>query len=72
MKAKTTRVQLELPEASFDRLKKIREKTEAASYAEVIKNALRLYEALIEEAEAGHTVCVKRTDSEEISYKMIF
>jgi hypothetical protein len=69
---KTTRVQLELPESSFERLKTLRDKTEASSYAEVMKNALRLYEALIIEAENGNEVCIKQADGKEVSYRMLF
>jgi Arc/MetJ-type ribon-helix-helix transcriptional regulator len=72
MEKKTTRVQLELPENSMERLKALREKTEASSYAEVIKNSLRLYEALIKEAEGGNQVYVKGKDGGEVSYRMIF
>lgn len=72
MEKKTTRVQLELPESSMERLKVLREKTEASSYAEVIKNSLRLYEALIKEAEGGNQVYIKGKDGEEVSYRMIF
>lgn len=72
MEKKTTRVQLELPESSMERLKALREKTEASSYAEVIKNSLRLYEALIKEAEGGNQVCVRDKNGAEISYRMIF
>jgi ribbon-helix-helix CopG family protein len=69
---KTTRVQLELPERSMERLKALKEKTEAASYAEVIKNALRLYEALIGETEAGNEVLLKSRDGTEKVYQRIF
>jgi hypothetical protein len=72
MVKKTTRVQLELPESSFERLKNLRDKTEASSYAEVMKNALRLYEALIAETENGNQLCIKQSDGKEISYRMIF
>mgnify|MGYP001231147250 CR=1 FL=1 len=72
MEKKTTRVQLELPESSMERLRALRERTEAASYAEVMKNALRLYEALIKEAEGGNQVCVKSSNGTETSYRMIF
>ena len=72
MVKKTTRVQLELPESSMERLKTLRDKTEATSYAEVMKNALRLYEALINEAESGNEVCIKDKKGNEISYRMIF
>jgi Arc/MetJ-type ribon-helix-helix transcriptional regulator len=72
MEKKTTRVQLELPESSMERLRALREKTEASSYAEVIKNSLRLYEALIKEAEGGNQVYVKDKDGTEVAYRMVF
>ncbi|MGH7043743.1 MAG: hypothetical protein ACREFY_16665 [Acetobacteraceae bacterium] len=54
-----TRVQFDLPPRSIERLNTLKRKTEAASYAEVVKNALRLYEALIEETEAGKQFLVR-------------
>lgn len=58
-KAKTTRVQLELPEKSMERLVTLKDKTEAASYAEVMKNALRLYESMISQYEGGKRLYLK-------------
>lgn len=58
----TKRVQMDLPPKSVERLKRLQELTEAASYAEVMRNALRLYEALIIEAENGNEVLIKRGD----------
>lgn len=49
----TTRVQLELPKQSMDRLVALKKKTEAASYAEVIRQALKAYEEMIAASEAG-------------------
>jgi len=54
-----TRIQIDMPPKSVERLRNLVAVTEAASYAEVLKNALRLYEALIEEVEAGHTIMIK-------------
>lgn len=54
------RIQMDMPQRSVERLKRLQDVTEAASYAEVMKNALRLYEALIEEVEAGNKIMVKR------------
>jgi Ribbon-helix-helix protein, copG family len=71
MAKKTTRVQLELPESSFERLKNLRNKTEASSYAEVMKNALRLYEALIAEVETGNKLCIKQPDGSEITCRLL-
>jgi hypothetical protein len=56
----------------MERLRALRDKTEASSYAEVIKNALRLYEALIKEAEGGNEVSIKSRNGTETSYRMIF
>lgn len=56
---RTKRVQLDLPEKSMQRLQELKTKTEAVSYAEVIKNALRLYEAIVAEAEAGSSFVVR-------------
>ena len=66
----TTRVQLELPPQAMGRLQQLKEKTEAASYAEVIRNALRLYEALIQEAERGAEFQVKQPDGTATPYRI--
>jgi hypothetical protein len=55
----TTRVQIELPQASMERLKTLKEKTEASSYAEVTKNAFKLYERMIELTESGGVLLVR-------------
>ncbi|MGN6154772.1 MAG: hypothetical protein ACTHN4_03455 [Sphingomicrobium sp.] len=58
----TKRVQMDLPPKSVERLKRLQEYTEAVSYAEVMRNALRLYEALVIETENGNEVLIKRGD----------
>lgn len=72
MSKTTTRVQLELPEPSFARLSSLKARTEAASYSEVIKNALRLYEAMVLEAEKGNEISVRDESGREVIYKPIF
>lgn len=67
---KTHRVQLELPPQSLERLRQLRDKTESVSYAEVIKNALRLYEAMIDETEQGNTVFLRDKDGQEKVYRL--
>ncbi|NQZ06731.1 MAG: hypothetical protein HRT35_06165 [Algicola sp.] len=61
---KTTRVQMELPKRSMERLKYLKDETEASSYAEVTKNAYRLYELLIEKQKAGHEFVLRSPDGE--------
>jgi Arc/MetJ-type ribon-helix-helix transcriptional regulator len=66
----TTRVQLEMPPQAMERLQRLKERTEAASYAEVIRNALRLFEALIDEHEKGAEFSLKRANGEIVAYKI--
>ena len=66
----TTRVQLEMPPQAMERLQKMKDRTEAASYAEVIRNALRLLEALVDEHEKGSDFFLKRADGEIVNYKI--
>ena len=66
----TTRVQLEMPPQAMERLQRLKEHTEAASYAEVIRNALRLFEALVAEHEKGAEFSLKRPDGESVAYKI--
>jgi metal-responsive CopG/Arc/MetJ family transcriptional regulator len=62
------RVQLDLPERALNRLQELKEKTEATSYAEVVKNALRLYEAVVAETEAGNSFMVRAPSGEMKEY----
>lgn len=72
-KEKTFRLQLVLPEASYERLESLKEATEASSYAEVIRRALRIYEGLVAESEVGSKIIVHRLngDEEVISIQLI-
>ena len=62
------RIQLDMPEQALNRLQNLKVKTEASSYAEVVKNALRLYEAIVEDAEAGKSFFVRTADGCEKEY----
>src|ERR1700756_3833759 len=66
----TTRVQLEMPPQAMERLQRLKEKTEAASYAEVIRNALRVFEALVQEHEAGAEFSLKKATGETVAYRI--
>ena len=54
----------------MERLQRLKERTEAASYAEVIRNALRLYEAMVGEAEKGHEFAIKSPDGIIAPYRI--
>jgi hypothetical protein len=69
-KVAKNRVQFDLPPRSMERLNALKVKTEASSYAEVVKNALRLYEALIEEAESGKQFLVRDENGTVSPYRL--
>ncbi len=66
----TTRVQLEMPPQAMERLQKLKDRIEAASYAEVIRNALRLFEALVEEHEKVSEFALRGPNGELVAYKI--
>ncbi len=47
--AKRRRLQLDFSPEAFERLHRIRERSEAATNAEVVRNALRLYDWFLEQ-----------------------
>lgn len=57
--ANKSRVQLDVSPRSMDRLNVLKDKTEASSYAEVVKNSLKLYDGLIEMTERGSEFLVR-------------
>lgn len=65
-----TRVQLDLPPRSMERLHDLKNKTEASSYAEVLKNALRLYEAIVDETLKGNEFLIRYQNDEQVPYKI--
>jgi len=66
---KKCRVQLDFAPNAMERLNRLKSKTEASSYVEVVKNALRLYEALIEETESGKQFLIRDQDGEVASFR---
>ena len=58
--ANALRLHLVLPPRSAERLKWLKDVTEAPSLAEVIRNAIQLYEAVIREHEDGNKLMIER------------
>ncbi len=71
-KSKTTRVQLELPEKSMERLRTLKELTESSSYAEVIKKALVLYERIVSLHESGEKFLIKDNKGNQKQLEIIY
>jgi hypothetical protein len=56
------RVQLDLPPKAFERLQSLKADTEASTYAEVLKNALKLYAAAVEYRKEGRKFMIQDKD----------
>jgi hypothetical protein len=66
------RINLALSPRAYEQLEYLREKTEASSYAEVFRNAIRLYDALIKEADKGNEFLVRDSEGNLTSYKIFY
>lgn len=67
---KTQRVQLDLSPRAMDLLKDLKDKTDAASYAEVFKNAMKLYDGIISEVENGATFLIRDKTGNVSEFRM--
>jgi hypothetical protein len=69
-KEDTKRLHITLPAKSVERLDAIVLETEATGYAEVLKNALRLYEAVLAEVKKGNDICIKEQNGSIRTYSI--
>ena len=65
-----TRVQLDFTPKAMSLLNALKDKTEASSYAEVIRNALRLYDGMISEVENGSDFLIRDKDGHVGPFKV--
>jgi hypothetical protein len=61
------RVQLDFSEDAFDRLEELRKETDVGSKADVIREAIRVYEWLAEQSRAGRMIEVLDEDGQQVS-----
>ena len=71
-KVSKNRVRFDLAPRSMDRLNVLKVKSAAASYAEVVRNALRPYKALIEATESGKQFFVRDEHGALSPYRLFF
>ncbi len=64
-----TRVQFDLTPRAMALLTELKEKTDASSYAEVVKNALKLYDGLISEVEKGSEFLIRDKNGQVAPFK---
>ena len=57
-KTDSRRIQFEFSPEAFERLEKLKETSKASSYAEVVRDALRVYEWVNDEKNAGNEIGV--------------
>ena len=65
-----TRVQLDLTPRAMLLLTELKDKTEASTYAEVIKAAMKLYDGLIAETEKGNEFLIRDKDGRVSEFRM--
>jgi len=53
------RIQADFDERAMERLLWLMHRTEAASYAETLKNSLRFYKLLLEQVDAGGQIIIR-------------
>jgi predicted CopG family antitoxin len=56
------RIQFEFAPDAYQRLQKMKDETEASSYADVVRNALRLYEWFITQQKEGYEIGLIKDD----------
>jgi hypothetical protein len=61
------RVQLDFSEDAFNRLEEIQQETGVASKADVIREAIRVYEWLAEQSKTGRFIEVQEQDGSQVS-----
>lgn len=58
------RITFEFKQRSYDRLTKLKSTTESSTYSDVVKQSLKLYEWVIEQAEQGNDLYMKGSDGQ--------
>lgn len=64
-------LQIDIGQRSFERLQRLKEQTEVSKYGDVISDALRLYEAVVDDVLKGNKVFARESDGSEVPYKLI-
>lgn len=59
------RVQIDMPEAAYKRLEQLRDATEAASIAEVIRHAIELREAVVGLTRDGYEIIAENDEGKK-------
>lgn len=66
------RIQFEFSADAMRRLNHMKEQADAASYAELVRNSLRVYEWLLKQQEAGYDIGLVKDDALAKTVKFVF
>jgi hypothetical protein len=55
-RGESKRIQFEFSPDALDRLNRMKEQTDASSYAELVRDALRVYEWVVQQDKAGYDI----------------
>lgn len=66
-----TRIQVDFSDRENERLLRLKEKLDAGSYKEVIKQALHLIEVIHDEQAKGNAIIIRKEDGQLIELKII-
>lgn len=69
--ATVKRLQIDISEQSFERLKRLKENSEASSYAEVTNKAYRVYDFFIDALNEGKEVKLVNKDGSEVKVEFL-
>lgn len=61
-------LKLEFPKSAIERLHELKIKTESKDFGQVILNALRLYDDVVNQAEAGNKFLLEKPDGKTEPY----
>lgn len=65
-----TRVQFDLSPRAMALLVELKDKTDAATYAEVVRNAMKLYDGIVAEIERGSEFLIRDKDGKVSEFRM--
>ncbi|QLK63927.1 hypothetical protein GE278_24330 (plasmid) [Enterobacteriaceae bacterium Kacie_13] len=69
--ATVKRLQIDISEQSFERLKKLKDNSDASSYAEVTNKAYRVYEFFVEAVQQGKEIKLVDKDGNETKVEFL-
>ena len=66
------RIQFEFADDALERLERMKRRTRKSTYADVVRDALRIYEWFNEQAEAGYDIGLVKDDTLVKTVKFVF